>query len=82
MKEEANRIAKDDSDRYNFEEELGRGSFGTVLKARDRENGGKLVAIKLVGAKKKLWARIVKRKERSSQIVDATLEFKLRIIDW
>ena len=28
--EEANHIAKDDRDRNDFEEELGRGSFGTV----------------------------------------------------
>ena len=68
----------DDSDRYDFVEELGRGSFVTVLKARDSESG-KFVAIKLVGAKKNLWARILRKKEISSQIVDATQEKDLLV---
>ena len=84
--EETNRLAKDDSDRYDFEEELGRGFFGTVFKARDSKSGGKLVAIKLVGAKKNLWARILKRKERSSQLWMShkrrTYSFKYSMRTW
>ena len=72
--EEANRIAKDENDRYDFEKQLGRGSFGTVLKARDREMEGKPVAVKLVGAKKNLWTRMLKKKEISIQIKGARQE--------
>ena len=50
-----------------------------MLKACNSESGGKLIAIQLVGAKKNLWARILKRKERSSQNVDAMQEKDLLI---
>lgn len=71
--EEANQNAQGEGNRYLFQKELGRGSFGTVLKALDRETG-KEVAIKIIRAKKRLFAMVFKRKAASAALQGAQQE--------
>lgn len=70
--EEANADATDGG-KYTFECVLGKGSFGTVLKARTE--GDRQVAVKIVKAKKSLLAFFTKRKP--SALTDAQQEVDL-----
>ena len=63
-----------DGGRYEFESALGKGSFGTVLKALDR-TGGEYVAVKIVKAKKSLLSYFTGRKP--SALTDAQQEVDL-----